>query len=182
MIMEIRQSSALYQLRWVTRILAVVILFLVAIGMLLPSKYHIERSIFIDAPASRVSLYLGDLSVWHQWMHLPKGGVFSESDTASLVGSKLSLVIKNLDSGDGLLEVVSFGDNNVSFFVIPKAGILPVSNQLEWSDEGQGVRVTWRVDGELNAGFISPYIAFFANDIAGSNLESSLQSLKDRLQ
>ncbi|WP_191603077.1 SRPBCC family protein [Marinomonas algicola] len=180
--MEIKRSGALYQLRWVTRVLAVVILLLVVIGMLLPSRYHIERSIFINVPVDRASLYLGDLSAWHQWMYLPNEGEFLENDSASVVEGEPSLVIKNLDSKDGLLEIVSFGDNTVSFYVIPKADMLPVSNQLDWRAEGRGVRVSWQVDGELNAGFISPYIAFFANDIAGSNMENSLQSLKERLQ
>ncbi|MCZ2723047.1 hypothetical protein O1D97_15840 [Marinomonas sp. 15G1-11] len=179
--MEVKPTSALYQLRWVTRVLAVVILALVAIGMLLPSQYYIERSIFINTSPSRMSLYLNDLSVWSRWMHLPNEGVFV-TEPAFLLDEKQSLRIKNLDAEDGRLDVLSFGDEEIIFSVIPKKGILPVTNRLGWYREGQGVRVVWSVNGELSAGLIGPYIALFANDIAGSNLEASLDTLKEALQ
>ncbi|MFT2109791.1 SRPBCC family protein [Marinomonas sp. 2405UD68-3] len=176
--MEVKKSSALYQLRWVTRVLAVVILTVMAIGMLLPNKYHIERSIFINSPEERVSLYLADLGSWEQWMYLPNEGVFTLPEEED---STASLIIKNPDADNGVVSIDSFEQAGVVFSVVTKLGVLPVSNHLSWAREGRGVRIVWVVEGELRAGLISPYLAFFANDIAGSNLEKSLENLKNKL-
>lgn len=176
--MEVKKSSALYQLRWVTRILAIVILALVAIGMLLPSQYYIERSVFINESEERVSLYLADLGSWGEWMYLPNDGVFTLPEVGD---STESLVINNTDADNGVVNIDAFEPAEIVFSVIPKLGVLPVNNRLSWSREGRGVRIVWTVEGELSAGLISPYLAFFANDIAGSNLERSLENLKNRL-
>ncbi len=175
-----KKSSALYQLRWVTRILAVVILALVLIGMMLSSQYHIERSVYINASEKNLSSYIGDLESWGEWVYLQDGTVFKQPSSTKEGASDRRLLIENTDSEDGLLEVSLMEADKVEFSVVPKVGVLPISNRISWSREGQGVRVVWVVEGELNAGLMSSYIALFANDIAGSNLETSLVRLKNR--
>ena len=185
--LEKPQSSALYQLRWVTRILAILILILVVAGMLLPNHYKVERSVQIAMPPDKVQAYLLQADSWTDWLYVEEGVVASRAGSASK-GSLLSVndvlgIIYDAGGSEGEIHFTLVTGGVIEFLVVPKEGISPVFNRIELiANTAEVTRVNWHIEGELSAGFIGPYLALMANQIAGRNFEVSLQRLQLALE
>ncbi|TYL48057.1 polyketide cyclase [Marinomonas sp. IMCC 4694] len=172
--------AALYTLRKVTRILAIIILLLVAVGFLLPSDYRVERNIMIEAPRDLISDNLLRGDYLPEWMYIKNGtvlpfeGVLKEGDSAVLSYNAVNV--------HGFISVVELSSNVIRFDVQPKPKVDIVHNLIALQSTDSGTLVAWTIEGNLSAGLLSPYLAFFANDIAGANFEKSLQQLKDKIE
>ena len=81
-------------------------------------------------------------------------------------------------SDQGVLSLITASESVVRFDVRPKPKINLVHNQILLSEVEGGTLVNWIIGGDLSAGLLSPYLALFANDIAGNNFERSLNQLK----
>lgn len=175
------QHKMLYQLRIVTRIFALVVILLLIVGYFLPRSYHIERSVVIDVPMSSVEDYLSEASNLTTWMYVQKGQI---EDADVVLHKDLELTI-NYESGEeGNIKIGDLSSSVFHFAVVPKNGQRAVSNeiQLESVEAREKTRISWSIKGELEAGLLSPYLALFANDIAGANFEKSLSLLKVELE
>ena len=133
----------------------VLILIYAVIAMLAFSKdYHYEKSIVINAPQEKVWAYTGNLKGYNQW------DPFSKADK--------NIVITYSGEGDKLGDSYHWkGDKNVGegeqsvselipnqkmatklHFIEPFEGDA-ISN-IVLTREGNGTRVTWMIDNELN--------------------------------
>lgn len=172
--------AALYKLRKVTRISAIVILFLVVVGFFMPADYRVERSVIINAPRDVVYQDMLQGSRLPDWMFVQDGkvasfeGVLGEGDSVALLYNKAA--------EQGVLSVVESSEDVVRFDVRPKPKVNLVHNQIDLQETKGGTLVKWTIEGSLNAGLLSPYLAMFANNIAGSNFERSLQKLKEQVE
>ena len=172
--------KALYQLRKVTRVSALVILAVVLLGFLLPTDYRVERSIIVNKPHDVVVDALVGGHSLPDWMFISGGkvdhhaGFFQPGD---------SVPISYQDSAEkGSLTFTTVTTNTIAFDVQPKPGVDLVRNTIYVSGDDASTNVDWEIEGQLRAGFLSPYLAFFANKIAGSNFETSLQRLKEKVE
>ncbi|MEL0623128.1 polyketide cyclase [Marinomonas arenicola] len=172
--------KALYQLRKITRVSALVILAVVVLGFFLPTDYRVERSIIVNKPHDVVvNALLGGNSL-PDWMFISGGqvnlhkGFFQQGDEVG---------ISYHDSADkGSLTFTTVTTNTIAFDVKPKAGVDLVHNTIYVSGDDTTTNVDWEIEGQLRTGFLSPYLAFFANKIAGRNFEISLQRLKEKVE
>ncbi|PYF82977.1 polyketide cyclase/dehydrase/lipid transport protein [Marinomonas alcarazii] len=177
---NLSHPSALYALRKVTRISALVILLLVVVGFFMPTDYRVERSVVVKASRDAIYQHILQGDSLPNWMFIQDGkvddfeGVLGEGDSVALV--------YNGETEQGLLSVIESSSSVIRFDVRPKPGVNLVRNQIELQDNGSETLVTWTIEGDLNAGWLSPYLAFFANDIAGRNFEHSLQNLKEQVE
>ena len=174
----VKQPKALYQLRIGTRITAIVILFVVFIGLFLSKNYMIERKVLVNASNEQVVAYLSEPNNWLNWLYIKDGQLSYKG-----LGSTLIEFDINYDSGKkGLITLDSIDDGFIYFTVIPVLGQNPVSNVIRWNDDADNLmQVSWVISGNLESGLFSSYLAFFADKIAGSNFEKSLQQLKKEL-
>ncbi|KZN12689.1 SRPBCC family protein [Marinomonas sp. TW1] len=169
-------SNAIYSIRRVTRVLALVILLLVGAGFFLPTDYRVERSVVIDASAANIlDVALGGRNL-PLWMHVQNGRLRDSQGELS-VGQSVAIEYQDkAEQGD--LTLLSVGPSQFTFDVRPKPNVNLVQNQIRFLSVPQGTQVMWQIEGNLDAGFIGPYLALFANDMAGKNFEISLQKLK----
>ncbi|TDO99898.1 polyketide cyclase [Marinomonas balearica] len=184
--LEVRPGSFYYQLRMVMRYLAIAILVAFLIGLFLPATYTINRSIVIDASRSDVMAALKSVESIRDWMYVKNGRIAPKGDMP-LSGGELSpnqVLDISYDAEDraGQLTMVSVSNSGIQFDVIPRKEASVVSNAIQISKTDSGILVTWTVNGELNAGLFSSYIAMFANNIAGQNFEISLKNLKSLVE
>jgi hypothetical protein len=172
--------AALYTLRKVTRISALVILLLVVVGFFMPADYRVERSVVIHAPRTVIYQDMLQGSRLPNWMFVQDGevasfdGVLGKGDSVALFYDKTA--------EQGVLSVTESSESVVRFDVRPKPKVNLVHNQIELQEVKGGTLVKWTIDGSLSAGLLSPYLAMFANNIAGSNFERSLQKLKEQVE
>ncbi|MGO2354535.1 MAG: SRPBCC family protein [Marinomonas foliarum] len=180
MVSNLSHPAALYTLRKITRISALVILLLVVVGFFMPTDYRVERSVVIQA--SRDAIYRDILQGDRlpSWMFI-QGGKVADFEGALKEGDSVALVYDET-AEQGLLTLVESSSSVIRFDVRPKPAVDLVRNQIELRDSGSETMVVWTIEGSLNTGLLSPYLAMFANDIAGSNFERSLQSLKEQVE
>lgn len=176
-------TQALISLRYVTRIAATIILLVVAVGFFLPSDFKIERSIQIpENTAGRVLERLSTVSEWEEWVFVESGHLerIEGQSQALLIGKKFNLVYPDKQSKLGSLEVTAVEASAIHFLVQPNQKSNVINNVISMEHLSSGeLKVTWTVSGELSVGFLGPYLALFANQIAGGNLEKSLAQLSD---
>ncbi|NVK75361.1 MAG: SRPBCC family protein [Oceanospirillaceae bacterium] len=172
--------AALYKLRKVTRIAALGILLLVVVGFFMPTDYRVERSVIIDAPRDVVIKQMFQGERLPNWMYIQDGKVASFEGVLG-EGDSIALLYDNSDE-QGVLSVTASSGDVVRFDVRPKPKVNLVHNQIELQKAKGGTLVKWTIEGSLSAGLLSPYLAMFANDIAGSNFERSLQKLKEQIE
>lgn len=175
-----QQTQALVSLRYVTRIAAVIILMAVAVGFFLPSDYRIERS--ASAPSAQYDLVqerLFNSEAWADWMYIESGKlVLQEGSDTLQQGDRFLIQYAGETIKQGSIVIDSVSMNAISFTVQPNQKTQPIPNTLyiDVSENGQ-THLKWVIEGELDAGFLSPYLALLANRIAGANIENSLSNL-----
>lgn len=172
--------AALYQLRKVTRILALIILLLVVGGFFMPTDYRVERSVLIDAPRDEIyeDLFRGDSLP--NWMFIQEGKV-NPFEGVLVEGDSIALSYDGMPE-QGILSVTELSENRVRFDVRPKPNVNIVHNVITLQSSNGLTLVAWTIEGNLSAGLLSPYLAMLANNIAGNNFELSLQKLKQQVE
>ncbi|NLQ16964.1 polyketide cyclase [Marinomonas sp. M1K-6] len=180
MVSNSSHPAALYTLRKVTRVLALLILLLVVVGFFLPTTYQVERQIVINTPRNVVleKMFQGDFL--SRWLFVQNGQV-DLFDGLLKAGDSVGLSYDDA-SKRGELMLVNVSSDRVRFDVRPKEGVNLVQNTIRLQSVGQTTHVQWTIAGDLSAGLLSPYLAVFANSIAGHNFEKSLQQLKTLLE
>ncbi|MBB6372480.1 SRPBCC family protein [Chryseobacterium shigense] len=140
------------------KILGVIILLAVVyviIAMLAFSKdYHFEKSVVINAPKEKVWQHVGSLkeyNVWDPFSKADKDIVITYSGTGDKVGD--SYHWKGNDKvGEGEQSVTEIVPNEKLItklhFIKPFEG--DAKANLILTPEGNGTKVTWSIDNELN--------------------------------
>jgi len=166
----------------VFKILAVVLVVLVAVIYFRPSQFRIERSTLISAPAEAVFGHVNDLhqwEAWSPWAKLDPNATNSFEGALSGVGAVMSWV-GNKNVGVGSMTITeSLASERIQFrldFLKPFKG----TNTAEFTfkPEANQTRVTWSMSGENN--FIGKAISLFMNcdKMVGGQFEKGLASLK----
>ena len=159
----------------------VIIVVLVIVGLVLPTEYHIVRSITIDAPPETVYALVSDLERWGDW------GPWQETDpsmkitfaeTAVGEGGRMEWTGR---SGSGWLEITSCDpargvDYEMAF--VQGQGQLPSTGYVALEATDAGTEVTWGMDGKLPAPVIGGYIARFLERGIGAMYDKGLENLK----
>lgn len=172
--------AALYHLRKVTRISALIIILLVVVGFFLPTDYRVERRIVINAPSHVVYDDMFKAEYLSKWMFI-QGGQVDVFDGALKEGDLVGLSYSETpDVGE--LILIKLSDRLIRFDVRPKLKNNLVHNEIVLQPNGNSTFVKWTIKGNLSAGLLGPYLAFFANDIAGENFEISLRNLKEQIE
>lgn len=173
-------TQALVSLRYITRITAVIILVAVAVGFFLPADYRIERDITVSsANYNALQKRIYTPNAWLEWMHIESGKLVLQSGSETLRSGDRYLITYNGEAEkQGSIVIESVSKNSIRFTVQPNQKTQPIPNVLNILTSKTGeTQLQWVIEGELNAGFLSPYLALLANRIAGSNLEKSLANL-----
>jgi carbon monoxide dehydrogenase subunit G len=173
-------------MKWVKRI-GIGILVLIAavflLGMMLPSKYDVRRSVVIDAGPERVHEFVSDLRMWEAWM--PWTDVdptirITYGETTSGVGASHSWSGK---SGDGELTFTkSDPDDGVEYDMAFDGGSFASKGQLSYESAGNGTRVTWVMSGDVGGNVLQRYMLLGLDGAMGPMFESGLNKLKAKAE
>ncbi|MCO4786447.1 SRPBCC family protein [Marinomonas atlantica] len=173
-------TQALVSLRFITRIAAVIILMAVAVGFFLPADYRIERNIAVSsAKYDLLQERLYHPAAWVEWMHIESGDLVLEEGSRALAPGDRYLIVYDAEATkQGSIVIDSVSSNSIEFTVQPNQKTQSIPNVLNITTSNTGeTQLQWVIEGELDAGFLSPYLALVANRIAGSNIEASLANL-----
>ena len=161
-------------------VIALVILAL-AVGLLLPSKTHIERSSEIHATPSAVFAYLNDFrkfNLWSPWAKLDPNTQYTFSGPDQGVGAKMVWQSEHSNVGSGQQQItVSAPDRRVQTALnFGDMGTAYATFDLVAS--GANTRVTWSFDQDNGYNILGRYFGLMMNKFIGADYEQGLVNLK----
>jgi uncharacterized protein YndB with AHSA1/START domain len=171
-------------LKYVVYGLVALLVLVVVAGFLLPSKYHVERSLEIKAPPEKVYALVSDPRQWVGWAVWNKRDPamrMEYSGAASGAGARWAWESKTEGSGEMeftraeppklvayKLHFRDFGTTATGALVIVPAG--------------EGTRITWTNDGDMGGNPLMHYFAVAMDSMAGPDFEAGLWGLKARAE
>jgi len=170
-------------MKWLKRAMLAVIgivAVLLIIGMLLPSGFKVQRSVVINAPASKIYPLIADPRQWKQW------AVWNRRDPAmkmeysgaeSGTGAKWSWESKT--EGNGVMEFTAAVPNKHVDYALsfPDFGMTS-RGELRLTSESSGTRVTWTNEGDMGNNPVNRYFGLLMDRMVGPDFEAGLANLK----
>ena len=169
-------------LKKILLVLVALVLVFVVVVALQPSEFHIERSVTVDAPASKVFGEVNDFHNWEAWSPWakldPNAKVNLEGPEAG-EGTAMSWA-GNSEVGAGKMTLVeSRPDELVKIkvdFTEPFEGTSGA--QFDFKSEGDKTNVTWSMNDDHN--FLEKAMCLIMNGkkMVGEQMEQGLTKLK----
>jgi uncharacterized protein YndB with AHSA1/START domain len=170
-------------MKWLKRaVLAVVAvaLLLLAVGFLLPSHFKVQRSVLVNAQASKIYPLIDNPRQWKQW------AVWNQRDPAmqmryegpeSGAGARWSWESKT--EGNGVMEFTAAVPNRHVDYALsfPDFGMTS-RGQLRLTPEVEGTRVTWTNEGDMGGNPVNRYFGLMMDRMVGPDFEAGLANLK----
>ncbi|MBI5612188.1 MAG: SRPBCC family protein [Gammaproteobacteria bacterium] len=160
-----------------------VVIILLIVSVFLPSKWTVERTVHIAAPAAAVFPYINSLKQWPAWTvwyeREPDLRVSYDGPEAG-VGAISRWAGKD---GEGEMTVTaSEQDKAVSYDLVFNNGEFRVRGVLRLAERDGGTAVTWTSDGDVGRNPVGRYFALFMDRWMGRDFEHSLATLKKTLE
>lgn len=169
-------------IRNVVLVLTVLTLFIVAGGYLLPRELDVSREITIQAPATEIFPYVGDLdqwAVWSPWTERDPDMAIRTSDPSTGVGASQHWSSESMGSGSA--TIIQWEENERIAYRMLFEGFeeAPATAAIVLTPEGEATRVTWSFEETLPQGVISGWVALMLNQALKTDFESGLENLKN---
>lgn len=170
-------------MKWFKRVLIGVIglvLVLAGIGLVLPAKFKVERSVQIAAPADKVYPLIAAPRQWQRWsiwnQRDPKMQVEYDGPESG-TGARWSWRSQSEGSGEMEFTEAVPGQRLAYRLNFPEFG-MQSRGLLRLEPQGNGVRVSWSNEGEMSANPMNRWFGFFMDRLVGPDFEAGLTNLK----
>lgn len=151
--------------------------------MFLPSSFHLDRKIIIDADKEQIFKQVNDLKNWKNWAPwvLKDPTLYDDiqafSNPSYGKGASFAWDSENDDIGEGDIEIIesnaiTYIKNNVNF------GFIASTGEWNFNDVDVGVEVVWSMDVEFGFNPFSKFFGLFMEDGVASDYELGLERLK----
>lgn len=166
------------------KVIGIVVLLLALVlfggGLLLSPKFHIERSVVVNAPADRAYPLVADPHRWKEWT------IWNRRDPAMQIeyfgaasGAGSGWAWKSTSEGDGRMTLTATEPNRrVAYDLYFPDFDSTSTGALSFTPEGAGTKVTWTMDGDMGKNPIARWMGLFMNDLAGKDFDAGLANLK----
>lgn len=166
------------------KVIGIVVALFVAVGLFLPTNYHVTRSITIDATPDKIHSYVGNLDKWPAWSPWEKSDPsikITPGNTRSGIGASQSWVG---DSGSGSLTFTHSSPQMGIRYDMMFNGTDPSTAEVVYtvSNDGKSTTVNWNMDGELVMPVIGGYFAMLMDSMVGPMFDDGLQRLKKAVE
>ncbi|HSD68224.1 MAG TPA: SRPBCC family protein [Woeseiaceae bacterium] len=156
-----------------------ILLLVLAVGIFLPSRAHVEREILIDAPAATIFALVNDfrqVAKWSPWQESDPNARFEIGGARRGVGATLEWDGDIVGQGSQhITESVPY-EKVVSELELGGQGSATVTFALRPSDSG--TTVLWSFDAGFGMNLLGRYAGLMLDNIIGEDYESGLRNLK----
>jgi len=160
-------------------LLALVVVLLVG-GMLISSKYRVERSVSIKAAPDKVYALVANPRQWKQW------SVWNQRDPAMTIdysgpesGTGAVWAWKSKSEGDGRMTFTAAEPGQrVAYDLFFPDFESTSTGELRFEAQGEMTRVTWAMDGDMGKNPLMRWFALFMDRMIGKDFEGGLANLK----
>ena len=156
---------------------------LVGIGYTLPDEFHVERTLVIDAPPSKVFSYINDLQNWAKWDPWSQDDPRMVRKFTGQPGQGHTLDWASQASGTGTLKILeSVTPQYAKLALTTRAARHPRFLSFKLTDLGEKTQLTWAIDGENSLKPIGNYFGLGMNRYLGPMYEQGLSNLKSLIE
>jgi hypothetical protein len=158
---------------------------LLAIGLVLPSTFRVERSMTLQAPPEAVYPYVASLERWREWAPWRAedypGSQWVYGGPAVGVGAVHSWSGGSV--GNGTLSLTEANPKTgVAYDMSVEHGRYLLHGRISFAPEGQGTRVTWVDEGDVGGNPLAHYLVPLIRSRLGRYLEAGLAGLAKRVE
>lgn len=154
-------------------------LLLLATGVFLPSRVHVERSITVDAPAATVFALVNDfrqMNKWSAWQETDPNAHYSIGGSPRGEGAHMSWDGNVIGQGQQeIVESVPF-TRVVSELDLGSRGDARSTFSLEALE--YGTKVTWSFDAAFGINLLARFAGLAFDSTVGDDFETGLSNLK----
>ena len=172
-------------LKRILMVLAILLLLVAAIGLMLPSQVHVERSQTINQPQEMVFNYVNivkNWNTWSPWFELDTTASYTYAGPESGLGAKLSWVSANKDVGRGSMTYTevnapSLIKQDLSFM---EEGV--ATGIYTFAPEDNGTKITWVFEFDTGFNPLLRILGKLMDGMVGKDFERGLNNLKTVLE
>jgi hypothetical protein len=164
---------------------AALVALVLGIGGVLPSKYRVERSTTIHAPAGVVYAFVANLRRWQDWApwSARKGPGSQWMFGGPEVGVGAVHSWGGEDVGTGTLSLTEADPTKgVAYEVSLEHGRYVMHGRISFEPAAPGTRVTWVDEGDLGGNPLMRYLRFPLESRLGGDMEEALAHLKKQVE
>lgn len=158
---------------------AIVVVFLLA-ALLLPSTYHVERSIVINEPVDKVYPQVANLNnwvLWNPWTAMEPTAKSEIKGSGKEIGSVWAWEGEIIGTGSLTLKDLQPNQSVRSQLVFVAPQVMESDDIWNFNPTTEGTEVTWAMEGKLKYP-IDRYFGLFMDGMLGADFEKGLHNLK----
>ena len=166
--------------QWTLAVVGAIALAFIVAGIFLPSRFTVQRSVVINAPANKVYNLVVEPRQWTHW------SVWNQRDPNMKVtykgppfgmGAKWEWVSKS--EGSGSMEFTRVEPDRVVEYALsfPEYNMRSNGN-LTLEPTGTATRITWVLSGDVGGNPLKHYLALMMDRMVGPDFEGGLANLK----
>ena len=161
--------------------LLALVAMLIVVGMFLPREVAVERSIVIDAPASKVYPHVSNLQAtiaWSPWLGQDPETKLTFNNVVAGVGAVMEWASDNPNVGVGRMEIVEATENKDMRVALDFGEMGNANASWQFNQAGGQTTVTWCMVADMGAGPVGRWMGLMMDDWVGADYERGLQNLK----
>jgi len=164
-------------------VVAAVAVSSVVVGLLLPSRYEVERSVVIDASPEQVHGLVGDLDRWGEWEPWTELDPTIETTLGATTAGVGATQSWTGDSGDGALTFTACDPRTgVVYDLLLDGGEIRSVGSITYDAADGGTTVTWVMAGDSGMNLIGRYFGLMMDAMVGPAFERGLSKLEERVE
>ncbi len=161
--------------------LAALVVVALLIGFLLPSSYHVERSLVIAAPVESIHPLVNTVGQWSEWTNWNTTTYpqlkYSYEGPESGVGAISNWT--DPENGGGRLEITQSDPTlGVAYTTSFEGFANPMQGRINYEPLDEGTLVTWVAEGDTGSNPINRYFGLLFDSMIGHDFEIGLARLK----
>lgn len=163
-------------------LLAVLATVFLGVGLALPDRARVERSVLIDASPATVYTVLNgfrQFNRWSPWADIDPQTVYTYSGPPTGVGARQRWTSQNPAAGSGSQEILEATPYAAVKVRLQFDG-MDVDNLLTYSlsAEGSGTRLVWTYESDFNGNVLNRYFGLLLDKMIGPDFDKGLARLK----
>jgi len=156
-------------------------LLVIIIGLFLPSKVHLERSIMVnntpDVPYDLIN-DLTNFNDWSPWYEIDTNATYTNSELKTGAGACIIWNSNNTELGNGKLTITESKPNELIVTKLEVEGWDPSSASYFFTKENKTTKIIWTMDSDMGYNIIGRWFGLFMDDLIGKDYEKGLASIK----
>lgn len=162
--------------------LAVLIVLVIGVGLVLPSKVEVSREIVIKAPVEDVFAVVNRLDRFQEWSpwyeYDPAADYTISGPEQGGVGQVLSWRSEHENVGSGSQEIVESVENQRVATALDFGDMGQAMAAFELAPQGEATQITWSFETEMGANPLMRYMGLMMDGWVGADYEKGLAKLK----